>query len=387
MSTAESKSTAGHSSTPDINLTGPSDRRLDVDAKQQLIGQFLQQHKCDAILLTNPANFAWLTGGGMARGHLQSADLPALFFTPESRCVLCCNVDSQRIFDEELNGLGFQIKEWSWQRGRETLLANICHGRKVVSDEPRENTIPAGNALQTRRIQLSLYEQACYRALGQILGHAVEATCRNIKRGDTEREVAGQLSHRLVHRGIHPLMVSAMADGRSGLYRQGGYTSTPVQSYCVLSAAGMKYGLCALVSRSLSFGPAPAEFRKEHDAASRVSATYVASSWPDAVPKQILATVRRVYQITGFEYEWTLSPQGHITGHQLVERSLTPESEDLLPVHCALTWRGSVGAALSCDTFHITENGPRTLTVAEHWPLKNIRVQGAEFVRPDILER
>jgi Xaa-Pro dipeptidase len=387
MSSVETKSPVAPSSTPDINLTNPSDRRLDVEAKQGQIALFLKEAGCDALLVTEPANFSWLTAGGVARGNLEAADQPVLFFTPESRCVLCSNVDSQRIFDEELNGLGFQLKEWPWQRQRDGLLSDIAHSRKVACDHVRADSTDASAALRLRRCRLSTYEQACHRALGQILGHALEATCRNISPGESEREVAGQLAHRLTHRGAQPLLLTVMADGRSALYRQGGFTATPVQSYCVLTAAAMKYGLCAMASRSVAFGNPPVSFRKEHDAASRVAATYIASSWPDALPKEILATAQRVYQITGYEHEWLLSPQGHITGHALVEMDLMPHSEELLPLDCAITWRASVGAALNCDTFHISENGPRTLTVAEQWPLKRIRVQGAEFVRPDILVR
>jgi len=52
-----------------------------------------------------------------------------------------------------------------------------------------------------------------------------------------------------------------------------------------------------------------------------------------------------------------------------------------------VTWRASAGSALSCDTFLLTEDGPRTITATENWPLKRIRIQGAEFVRPDLLIR
>ena len=52
-----------------------------------------------------------------------------------------------------------------------------------------------------------------------------------------------------------------------------------------------------------------------------------------------------------------------------------------------MTWNASAGAASSCDTFLITEQGPKIMTPPEAWPLKRIRIQGAEFVRPDVLQR
>lgn len=82
-----------------------------------------------------------------------------------------------------------------------------------------------------------------------------------------------------------------------------------------------------------------------------------------------------------------MSPQGHITGHALVETPLLPANEELLQANWALTWHVSIGAAVSCDTFLITEDGPKSLTPVENWPLKRIKVQGAEFVRPDLLIR
>jgi hypothetical protein len=70
-----------------------------------------------------------------------------------------------------------------------------------------------------------------------------------------------------------------------------------------------------------------------------------------------------------------------------VELPLTPNTEDILQAGWAITWNATVGAASSCDTFLITDEGPRSLTPSENWPLKLIRIQGAEFVRPDILIR
>jgi len=171
------------------------------------------------------------------------------------------------------------------------------------------------------------------------------------------------------------------------LHRQCGYLAVPVRHYCLLAATARKYGLCATASRSVCFGEPEPQFRAEHNSACKVSATYVASSWPDAVPSQILSAGRHIYQITGFEHEWRFSPQGCLTGRLPVEQSLLPQVDELFRRDWAVTWRASAGAALSSDTFLITEQGPRLLTPSEVWPMKHIRVQGAEFFRPDLLIR
>ncbi len=364
-----------------------SDRRADIDSKMGLVADLLKETGCDALLLVDPENFAWATSGATARGVLAPEVGPAVYCNGEARWIVSANTDSQRLFDEEVDGLGFQLKEWPWYWGREQLLADLCQNRKVACDRPLPGTTSAADALRRLRRALTPYEQACYRALGQVIGHALEATCRSINVNETEREVAGHLSHRLLHRGAQPIHVGVAADGRSRLYRRFGYTPTTVQRYAVLTATARKYGLYASASRAVCFGELPADFRQDHNAVCRVSASYLASTWPDAVPREILLAGRRIYLISGYEHEWMLAPQGHLTGRAAVEMALTPQTEELFHPTWAVTWEASAGAASSCDTFLITDGGPKIVTPTEIWPLKRIRIQGAEFVRPDVLQR
>jgi Xaa-Pro aminopeptidase len=363
------------------------DRRADVDAKHNLIIPVFQKAGCDGLLILDPDNFGWLSSGAMARGVVNPAEMPALYFSAEGRWVLAGNADSQRLFDEELDGLGFQLKEWPWHWGRAQLLADLCQGRTVACDQPCGECQPVGDQLAVLRRTLTPYDRACYRALGAIIGHALEATCRALTAGVTEREAAGQLSHRLMHRGVLPVMVGVAADGRSRRYRHHGFTAVPVKTYCVLSATGRKYGLCITASRSVSFGPPPPEFRQEHNTVCKVTATYVASTWPDAVPREILTIGRRVYLVSGAEHEWLLGPQGYVTGRAPVELALMPPTEELFQPGWAVAWTPSVGAAVCSDTFLVMDQGPENVTPSDSWPLKRIRIQGADFFRPDILQR
>jgi Xaa-Pro aminopeptidase len=382
-----------NASEPSFSLDGVtpgasgSDRRADVDARQARVAQLLQESQCEGLLALEPENFAWLSSGGAARSVLNPEELPLLYFSADQRWVLCSNTDTQRLFDEELDTLGFQLKEWPWHWGREQLLLDLLQGRKMGCDRPLGECKVLGTELGKLRRQLTAYEQACYHALGLIVAHALEATCRTMNPGETEREIAGQISHRLLHRGAYPTAVGVAADGRSKAYRQFGFTSAPIRKHAVLTVTARKYGFCVTASRSVCFGPPDPLVRKEHDVTCKVSATYVASTWPDAVPRQVLGAGRRVYQITGFEHEWLAAPQGLVSGRAPVELTILPQTADLFQPGWAVTWRSSAGAAMSCDTFIVTDKGPKLVTPTEVWPLKRIRIQGAEFVRPDLLQR
>ena len=71
-----------------------------------------------ALLLQHPANFSWLTvGGGAVRCETNGCG-PALFVTPDARVMVCNNVDTPLIFEHEVAGLGFQLKERPWSEPR-----------------------------------------------------------------------------------------------------------------------------------------------------------------------------------------------------------------------------------------------------------------------------
>lgn len=364
-----------------------SDRRADVDAKQGQMAELLGRTDCEGLLVLDQANLAWLTAGGAARGVLDPEELPALYYTPGQRWLIVCNVDSQRMFDEELDQLGYLLKEWPWHWRREQVLADLCLGRRLASDLPYPGAQPVTEQLRVMRLAQSAYERACSRLLGQLVAHAIEATCRNAVQGDTERELAAQVGHRLLRRGAMPIAISVTADGRARTYRRHGFTSAPTLTSATISATARKYGLHATASRTFTFGPAEDMLKKEHLTACRVAATYAAGSWPNAVPKDLLAIARRIYNAQGFENEWQLAPQGYVTCRVPVEKPLDPELVDVLGANWAVAWTPSVGAAACWDTYLLRDDGPLLLTPTDNWPLVGVRVSGQQIDCPNLLEK
>src|SRR5437764_1373460 len=108
-----------------------SPRRADVDAKQAQVARLLADMDCEAALLLMPAHVSWFTAGLTTRGLLADSERPGLYVNATQRWVVCSNVDTQRLFDEELDWLGFQVKEWAWENGRAELLQSLVQGKKV----------------------------------------------------------------------------------------------------------------------------------------------------------------------------------------------------------------------------------------------------------------
>ncbi len=365
----------------------PPSRRADVDAKQAQVAALLRECNCDSLLLLQPENVAWLTAGLNAWSVLDPEQAPAIFCSADYRWVVSGNFDSQRIFDEDLAGLGFQLKEWAWSDGRDAMLQYLARGKRLACDRAFANAQDIGDRLREMRCELTDYEIATYRHLGATVSHALEAACRTLNKGDSELEIAGQLAHRLLHRGAEVVKLEVTADERGRRHRRPVPTAAKVAKNCVLTLTGRQAGLHVTASRSMCFGSPDPDLQREHAAACKITASYIASSWPDAVPGAILATGRRVYKINLHEHEWRLCPAGHLTGRRPVERLWTAESHDLMRPGWPITWYVSVGGAVSCDTFLITNKGPLLVTKPANWPQKRIRIQGANLDRPDLLQR
>ena len=121
----------------DADVKFDSDRRMDADHKMTLVAALLRDVQCDGLLLLEPENIAWLTSGAVSRGLGDPEASPAVYCNGEQRWLLASNVESQRLFDEEIDGLGFQLKEWPWHWGREQLLASVSGNRRIACDRPR----------------------------------------------------------------------------------------------------------------------------------------------------------------------------------------------------------------------------------------------------------
>jgi hypothetical protein len=364
-----------------------STRREDVEIKQEKMARLLADANCEGAILLEPANFRWLTSGAAVRGVRRADECPAIFVNANQRWLLCSNLDTQRFFDEELDCLGFQVKEWPWHGNREQFLADLCFGRKVACDRPFKECKQVGPFLERERCILSRFEQECCRELGKHLAHAVEATARNILPGDTEEEVAGHLAHRLLKRGAEPVALQVCADDRAGLYRRPGFTGATANIRCLVQATACKFGLFATASRTVCFGPPNDRVKQEFDAANKTLACWHAAIRPEDQPSALFDVQQILLKNTPHEHEGRCSPPGWLTGRCAVERVFTPTAPERFATAQMVVWQARIGETAVCDTFFFEENGAIPVTAVEDWPVRHYVIHGVHYDRPDLLIR
>ena len=373
-------------SSGEIEVTDP-DRYEDIDRKQERVAGLLSRKKYDAVLLRRPCNFAWLTSGAQCPLHAGIDPAAAIFLTPEARVVVADNVDSSQLFERQLAGLGFQLKQRPWHEGRTGLLEDLCRGRNVACDLPQAGTSDESAEIALLRLPLTALECERLRKLGAIASHAVEATARNIEPGQTEAEIAGHLANRLIRREVQPLSLRAVADGRGLAYRHWQFGDNALQRWCFISTIVSRWGLCCGVTRSVVFGSPPSDVVMAFQQAVMLQATGMFFSQSGSPLSTVWQKVRRIYDKQGVGEEWQAADQADVVGYLASEVQLFPASEFSLLPRMAVHWHPSVGPVQMGDTILVSEEGPELLTQATDWPMLHVTVKGQPMKVPDILVR
>ncbi len=365
-------------------------RRADIDEKQRRLIALMDELGYDAVILTRADALAWFTSGGEL-GQEMTSELGAvqIYVNHTSRAVICDNAQSPRVFEEELAGLGFQLKEHPWHASPLALLNDLTRNRKAASDGgiPALNLPDVRERLATLRFPLTPLERQRLRELGRTLTLALEATCRNFEPGETEADLAGHLAHRLMREGVLPIDLRIAGDDRLARFRRPTFKSAEIQRRATLSAVVRRHGLCASATRTVAFKPVEPAYREAHTLAAMVDATCIYFSRPGETIGGVFRRARRIYEKFDHPDEWTLSPQGSLIAYSPREAPLLPESPRMLSHGMPICWSPNVAAARSEDTVVVDQRGYEVVTEAQNWPKLEITVKGYTIHRPGILER
>ena len=184
-----------------------------------------------------------------------------------------------------------------------------------------------------------------------------------------------------------PVDLRVAGDDRLARYRQPGIKAAPILRRATILAVGRRKGLCAALTRTVSFGPVAPAFRAAQTVASMVEAPCIFFSRPGEPVSEVFRRARRIYEKFDHPHEWGLDYQGCLIGYSPNDRPLRPDCGEPLASGSALRWNPSVGAARSEDTVVIDARGFEIVTEAQDWPKVDVYVKNFPIPRPGILER
>ena len=368
------------------------ERRAVIDDRHQALARMLADQQLQGIILSRPEHLSWITAAADLTPGLQLWRHPIFaYVTPTHRRVICDTTQSARLFEEELFGLGFLLKEFPLADGPQSMLGNLVTGKQVAWDMRLDDRPSLRAALHTACRQLSDAERVSIRQLGRMLALCVETTAATLKQGDTERDVAAQLVHRMMREGIQPVHVQVLSEDRARHYRSAAPSMHTVERWAVISATGRRDGLEVSLTRCVAFGQPTMEQIREFEVAAMAQSTGAFFTRPDESVGVVAPKVRRILEKNGLSDEWgresSLASAGRPVS-ELPSISTTPNMA-VIPANSAWAWQVSVGSARVADTIVTDLNGFECITVAKHsvWPTMEIAIKGQSIRRPSFLRR
>jgi len=358
----------------------------EIEAKQNQVVDWLRSESLDGILLKRNENIAWLTGGAVQLRVLtpNETGVASLLVTAEgARYYLTTANEAPRLHDEEFGALDFEPVIFPWYaNGTDQQALELARGQ-VASDTP----IPgfAHAHLYPLRESLQETEIARFRWLGAQTADAVTAVLKQLKPGQTEYEMEGQVASSLLNRGILPSVYLMAADERILKYKHAVARGKKIDKYAMINLCARKWGLTVSITRFAHFGPPPSDLADRFHAAAQVNAALLDASRVGATSADLFRVAADAYAANGFPGDEQLHHQGGPTGYWEREWIATPAGTETVVNNQAFAWNPSIRGGKVEDTVLLHDGEIELLTSTPELPALESSANGNSYPATGVL--
>lgn len=358
--------------------------------KRDRLRRWMKERQLDGVLLRNRNHFSWLTGG--RDNHIvnaQEAGVADLLIFHDRMVVVTPKSEARRIQEEELAAFGdaFEFVIPGWHEDKNAEIARLCSGKTMGADVPVDGMTFVEPELAPLRYQLNEEEIRRYRDLSYKTALAIERTCRYIRPGMTEFEIASFLAGDVIRQGLNPAVYLVSTDDRVFDYRHPIPTSKVLDSYAMLVICAEKGGLIANATRFVHFGPLSDDMKEREHTNATILAEMMHRTQPGVPLKDVFHTAVKAYEEAGYPDDWRYLHMGGMTGYKGREVIATPETEEKAALHQAYAWNPAFRGVKMENTFLLTEDGAKILTHTNDWPYIEVEKEGVVYTFPKILVR
>jgi antitoxin VapB len=377
------------------DIISPQELKAELKGKHQRVLDFLKKNKLKGVLLMTVANFAWITGGADSHIVITSEGGCASLFLLDNgeKYLIVDNIESKRLQEEQLKGLGFKVKEYRWHKDiiepqeKTRIIKELTNGDDFASDTPFPGACMMAKEISRLRYQLTDSEIKKYRWLGKEAAAAVDRVCRSIKPGMKEREIEAMTSNELMKSGIRPTVILIGTDERILSYRHCPPTNKKLEKYAMVNICARKWGLVIALTRFVHFGKFPEELRSKLKATDTVDATLIHKTRPGVTAYELFTYAAKAYDSVGFSGQEQKHHQGGAIGYAEREWFAVPGSTEKVLNRQAFAWNPTIEGTKSEDTIIVFDDHVEVITDIPGWPMIEVEVDGKKYLRPDILIR
>jgi antitoxin VapB len=364
-------------------MRGHDERRNEVDDKVDRVIQLARRAGVTGILIGLQPTFAWLTAGASNRidGSREQGAGALLVTADGRRVVVANNIETPRLMQEAVAGLGFEAADFPWtgeraDPARPFRIARELAGGPIGSDLGGPDVTLLDGALSRLRAPLVAPEIDRYRRLGADAGRIIGEVVRRAAPGTTEREVAAELGASLLTAGIRAIVLLAAADRRIASYRHPVAGDLRWQERLLVATCAERDGLVVALSR-LACTRKDDDLARRTRAAGAAFAAMLSGTAALATGAQIFAKGAAAYAAAGFPGEERHHHQGGAIGYRSREWVAHPASQDVPALPQAFAWNPTVAGTKLEDTCLVHADGRvEVLTNTPGWPAIEIDVRG-----------
>jgi antitoxin VapB len=359
----------------------------EVQAKCRQAAAYLAENGCDAMLISQHENIAWLTAGlvEVRVGVLRESGAASLLVTRDGRCFcLTTNNEVGRIGVEEVEGTGIEIAANPWAANDvPALVRKLACAGKTVSDKPQFG-YEAVN-LQPLRATLTEGEAERYRWLGRAAAEAATQVLLAVRPGMTEIKLEAMLAAVLLQRGILPSVFLTAVDERALGFKHPVPRQGVLKQLAMIGFCARRWGLSVSITRWVQFGAGFEQFAGHMRAMAEVNARLQAASRTGATADSLFQVAAEGFAANGFAGEEFDHHQGGATGFLEREWIARPGGGDKVSACQAFAWNPNLRGAKIEDTVLLANGSVELLTATPQLPSLDVNWQGRTYPAADVL--
>lgn len=355
----------------------------------------LAEEELGGVLIGTQHNFAWLAAGasnGIDRSH-EAGAATILVRNDGKRFLLASRIEMARLLAEEVSERDFEPVEHSWEEEKASpgfLVErglSLLNDRKVLgSDLPLEGSCrTVEDVLSQCRYELTREEIERYRSLGKDAALAVEGLAKTVSPGQTELEIARNISFALEARRARAVVTLVAADNRLQRFRHPLPTNQAWKKVVMIVVCARRSGLTTSLTRLVAAGPVPDDLRKRTKAAALVNANLFNATRPGTSGAQLYEVAKNSYSEVGYAGEEQLHHQGGACGYRTRDWVAHPTCSQIVRAPQAFAWNPSITGTKVEETCIVFEDRIEIITSTGEWPQIDVNVKGEDYSLPAVL--
>jgi len=360
----------------------------ETEIKRDKLLKLINTKNISGVVLSKKWNFRWFTGGhdnNVVRTEDSSSVY--LYISKSGNYLVATKSDAERVFREELSGLGFQLIVYNWyDENIEDVIKNISGDDLAGCDYENNSFVNLEYDLTKLRVDLTDCEVKKIKEFSEDYSEILTDFCLKLKPGVTEKEIADNLEYLFKDHNVNFPVLMVGSDDRIYKFRHPIATDKKVEKYLLIATVAEKFGLHVSVSRSIHFGSISGELQKKQEIVNLLEAKLCSDSLPGIMLKDLFKISKNLYKELNYPDEWQNHTLGGIMGYRPREFLIDALNTIKINKNNIISWNPTIYGAKSEDTILVEENKISQLTIDKRWPFSEYHVDNMIFFKPKILE-